>query len=84
MKINHKFKFVKGDFDMDKGEIECVSNSKYNLVELCFKGNMFIPFAEIVLYTRDYHASEVFEDAEKLGDEICRRWNNELKNKQKS
>lgn len=83
MKIEHKFKFVKGGFDTDKGEIGCVSNSKYNSVELCFKANMLIPFAEIVLYTQDYHASVVFEDAKKLGDEICKRWNqnNNLKNK---
>lgn len=78
MEISHKFNFVRGDFDTEKGEIACVANSKYYLVELCFKSNMFIPFAEIVLYSEEHHAQLVFEDAKRLGDEICRRWNKEL------
>lgn len=84
MKIKPKFDFVQGDFDTDKGKIVCVANSKYQLVELCFKSNMLIPFAEIKLYSNGCRSGEVFEDAKNLGDEICRRWNekNNLKNKE--
>lgn len=75
MKIRQLFEFVDGDFDTDKDHLICVADKKYLEVNLCFKSNMHIPFAEIRLYTDDWDAEEVFEDAKKLGDEICKRWN---------
>ena len=77
MKIKQKFKFVEGDFDTDNGKLVCVRQYKYAQVTLCFKENMYIPFAKIKLHSNDLHidAKEVIDDAHNLGIEICRRWN---------
>lgn len=77
MKINQKFDFVDGTFDTDTGKLECVKYSKYNRVDLCFKEGMNIPFAQIKLHSRDLSidAQEVLEDANNLGEEIVKRWN---------
>lgn len=83
MKIRQLFDFVEGEFDTENDKIICVADKKHLDVQLCFKSNMHIPFAEIRLFTDDRNAEEVFEDAKQLGDEICKRWNenNNLKNK---
>lgn len=77
MEINHKFSFVEGSFDTTTGELTCVKHEKYNEVNLCFKANMHVPFAKIKLHSRDTFsdAKSVLDDAHKLGEEICRRWN---------
>ncbi len=75
MKIRQLFEFVEGEFDTEKDKLVCVSRKKYNEVRLCYKYNMNIPFAQIELYSNGSDAAEVFEDAEKLGEEICKRWN---------
>lgn len=77
MKINQKFDFVDGAFDTDTGKMECVEHRKYNMVYLCFKENMNIPFAQIRLHSSDLSvdAQEVLEDANNLGEEIVKRWN---------
>lgn len=76
-KIQQLFKFVDGPFDTDTGELACVGNSKYGRVDLCFKADMYVPFAKIKLHSRDLavDADAVFDDAVALGNEICRRWN---------
>jgi len=61
-------------------ELLCISNKSYGCVELCFKGGGWnIPFAKIKLYDSSLaiDADAVFESAEFLGEEICRRWNGE-------
>lgn len=70
MEINHKFEFVDGAFDTEKGELICIQKWKYNEVKLCFKAGMNIPFATIKLHSRD-----AFGDAVKMGEEIVNRWN---------
>jgi hypothetical protein len=77
MEIGHRFTHVEGNFETKTGELICVSSKKYEEVRLCFKENMNISFARIKLYSSDLHRDEqvVFEDAVKLGEEICRRWN---------
>jgi len=75
--INHRFEHVNGPFDMETGKLVCVPSSKYNDVNLCFRANMHIPFARILLYSSELwvDAKAVFEDASRLGDEIVKRWN---------
>ena len=85
MKIKQKFECIDGYFDTDEGELLCIRDRRYGLVELCFKAperddgfmGMHIPFAQIKLYSgnRLVDAKEVFDDAVALGEEICRRWN---------
>lgn len=77
MLINQKFDFVEGAFDTETGELVCVRKDKYAEVTLCFKENMFIPFARIKLHSEDTFgkAKETMDDAYKLGKEICERWN---------
>jgi hypothetical protein len=77
MKIKTKIQFVSGAFDTKNGNLICIPYQKYGTVQICFKSNMNVPFAEIKLFTRDLaiDADAVFRDASKLGEEICRRWN---------
>ncbi len=77
MLINHRLEFVSGAFDTETGELVCVKFPKYGCVELCFKAGMNIPFARIVLHSRDLaiDADAVLEDAYRLGQEIAKRWN---------
>lgn len=82
MDINTKFNYVSGAFDTKKGKLECVNNSQFGSVHLCFKAGMNIPFAKIRLHSDDLlvDAKEVEQDAINLGNEIVKRWNahNEL------
>lgn len=59
-------------------ELLYISKERYGSVELCFRGGGWnIPFAKIKLYdsNRAIDADAVFESANFLGEEICRRWN---------
>ena len=78
MEIKQKFSFVEGDFNTETDEMIIVSSEKNCRVQLCLKGGGWnIPIAEIKLYSKDLYidAKAVFKDAEKLGEEIARRWN---------
>jgi len=77
MEINHRIEFVTGAFETDTGKLVCVKSPKYGRVDLCFEAGMNIPFARIVLHSKDLaiDADAVLEDAYKLGKEIARRWN---------
>lgn len=77
MKTGMRFDHVDGEFDTEEDELICVKSWKHQEVELCFKGNMHVPFARILLYGSGLFkdSSALFEDAAKLGDEICRRFN---------
>ncbi len=77
MQINQQFEFVKGPFDTETGELVCVQNSTHTRVDLCFKANMNIPFAQIKLFDDGLYVSAkaTINDAYALGQEICKRWN---------
>lgn len=77
MIIKHKFQCVDDDMDTDTEKLVCVGKKKYGEVLLCVKSNMNIPIAKIRLHSEDLavDADAVFEDAEKLGEEIAYRWN---------
>jgi len=76
--LNHRFQFVSGTFDMDKGRLICIPLAKDKCVDLCIEGPMHISFAKIKMYSRDrfVDAEATFESASKLGNEIADRWNN--------
>jgi len=84
MEINHKFENVEGVFDTNEDPIVCMSSPKYQCVDLCFKANLNIPFAQIKLYSGNAYvnAEAVFDDARRLGEEIARRWNASRDNRQ--
>lgn len=75
-KLKHKFLNVTGDIDLDAVEIICVPQKKHASVDLCFKANMHIPFAKIILYSKDRYVDAIacFESAKSLGEEIAKRW----------
>ncbi len=75
--INVKMEFVSGAFNMKTGRLVCVQSRKYTSVDLCFKESLNIPFASIRLHDKDRYldAKEVYDDAVRLAEEICRRWN---------
>ena len=77
MNIEMDIDWVDGAFDTDTGKLKCVQSAKHAQVDLCFDtGGIFIGFAKIVLHKdRWVSAEKVFPDAVKLGEEICRRWN---------
>ena len=81
--IKHKFLNVTGDIDLDEVEIISVPRKKHARVDLCFKANMHIPFARIILHSKDrfVDAEASFESAVMLGDEIERRWKLQAENK---
>jgi len=85
MKIEQNWDFVEGSFDTETTDMVCLSKHKYNEVKLCIRQSdntnnqgALLPIATIKLYSQDTNtsAAKVFEDAEKLGYEIARRWNN--------
>jgi len=83
MEITPKFEYVEGSFDTETNEMVCIPSDHKGTVELCFreKGSHWnIPFAKIELYDSDLYVDfrATFEDAKKLGKEICRRWNESL------
>lgn len=80
MKITPKMQFVSGSFDTKEDKLVLVSNTNHGKVSLCVKDHeagWLIPIAEIKLFDsglfKDFKAT--FEDATKLGEEICRRFN---------
>ena len=78
MRIATRIEFVEGEFDTEIGKMICVGTRKYREVSLCFRtDNMHVPFARIKLHSKDLavDADAVFDDAIRLGKEICARWN---------
>lgn len=69
---------VVGETSLDELKIICVSSEKYKTVDLCIKGNMYIPFAKIKLFdtNRFIDAKKSFECATALGEEIAKAFNN--------
>lgn len=77
MEITQKIKHVEGSFDTKTGELVCVPSKKNGTVQLCLKSDFNLPIAEIRIYDSDRYVDfvETFDDASKLGKEICRRFN---------
>jgi len=80
MDITPKFKFVEGSFNTKTNRMLVIASGNHGTVKLCFKEEdcgWNIPFAEIKLFDsglyKDFKAT--MEDAQKLGEEIARRWN---------
>lgn len=80
MDITPKFKFVEGSFNTKTNKMLVIASDNHGTVELCFKEEdcgWNIPFAKIKLFDsglyKDFKAT--MEDAQKLGEEIARRWN---------
>ncbi|MBO4965941.1 MAG: hypothetical protein J6C81_06720 [Muribaculaceae bacterium] len=80
MEITPKFQFVEGSFDTKEANLVLVPKEKYGEVLLCVKelGSGFnLPIGEITLYDSELFVDfkATLEDATKLGEEICRRFN---------
>ena len=77
MEITPKITHVEGNFDTKTGELVCVPSLKNGSVLLCMKSNFNVPIAEIKIYDTERYVDFVstFDDASKLGEEICRRFN---------
>lgn len=80
MKITPKITGITGSFDTATNEMVCLASKKNGIVQLSFKENhcdFLFPFATIKLYDGNTRVKfeQTFEDAEKLGEEIARRWN---------
>lgn len=80
MKITPKIQFVSGSFDTKEVKLVLISSDNHGLVELCVKeldSGWNIPIGEIKLYSSDRYVDfkATLEDATKLGEEICRRFN---------
>lgn len=80
MKITPKIQFVSGSFDTKEVKLVLISSDNHGLVELCVKeagSGWNIPIGEIKLYSSDRYVDfkSTLEDATKLGEEICRRFN---------
>lgn len=77
MEITPKIKHVEGSFDTKTGELVCVPSKKNGTVQLCLKSDFNLPIAEIRIYDSERYVDfvETFDDASKLGKEICRRFN---------
>lgn len=80
MEITPKIKFVSGSFDTKDVELVLVPDDKHGEISLCIKESgcgWLIPIGEIKIYSSgryvDFKAT--LEDATKLGEEICRRFN---------
>lgn len=80
MKITPKIQFVSGSFDTKEVKLVLIPSDNHGLVELCVKepgSGWNIPIGEIKLYSSDRYVDfkATLEDATKLGEEICRRFN---------
>lgn len=77
MEITPKLTHVEGSFDTKTGELVCVPSKKNGTVQLCLKSDFNLPIAEIKIYDSERYVDfvETFDDASKLGKEICRRFN---------
>lgn len=80
MEITPKIQFVSGSFDTKECSLICVPSDNHGEISICVKepGHSWnIPIGEIKLYSSDLYVDfkETYEDASKLGDEICRRFN---------
>ena len=80
MKITPKIQFVSGNFDTKDVKLVLVPSDKHGEISLCVKEQgcgWNIPIGEIKLYSSELYRDfkETFEDACKLGEEICRRFN---------
>jgi hypothetical protein len=80
MQITPRFKYVEGSFETLTDRMLVVASDHHGAVELCFKEEgcgWNIPFAEIKLYDSELYVDfkATMPDARRLGEEICRRWN---------
>jgi hypothetical protein len=77
MEIHVRRADVGGAFDLATGQLISIPKWKYASVDLCFRGDMHVPFATIKLYDSNLYcdARATFDDAVALGAEIARRWN---------
>ncbi len=80
MKITPKIKFVSGSFDTKESSLVLVPSDNHGEILLCVKESgcgWNIPIGEIKLYSSGLYVDfkETYEDACKLGEEICRRFN---------
>jgi len=80
MKITPKIQFVSGSFDTKDVKLVLVPSDNHGEVSLCVNEpgcGWNIPIGEIKLYSSDLYVDfkETLEDAAKLGEEICRRFN---------
>ena len=80
MEITPKWDFCDGGFDTQKVEMLCVTNENHGRVDLCIQEEGHctnFPIASIKLHSKNTYGDfkETLKDAEKLGEEIARRWN---------
>lgn len=80
MEITPKIKFVSGSFDTKDSLLVLVPSDNHGEILLCVKEpdcGWNIPIGEIKLYSSGLYVDfrETYEDACKLGEEICRRFN---------
>ena len=80
MKITPNWDCVYGRFDTKEIKMLCVVNKNHGRVDLCIQEEGIstnFSIASIKLHSKDTRSDflETLEDAEKLGEEIARRWN---------
>lgn len=80
MEITPKIQFVSGSFDTKDVKLVCVPSDNHGEILLCVKEEgcgWNIPIGDIKLYSSERYVDfkETYEDACKLGEEICRRFN---------
>lgn len=80
MEITPKLQFISGSFDTKEVSLVCVPSENHGEVSLCVKepdSCWNIPIGEIKLYDSDLYVDfkATLQDATKLGNEICRRFN---------
>ena len=81
MQITPQFKGIKGSFDTQTNKMICIANYQGGYIELAFKEtncDWNFPIATIKIYGSNLRKDfeQTFEHAQKLGEEIARRWNN--------
>lgn len=80
MEITPKIKFVNGSFDTKDVRLVLVPSDNHGKISLCVNEpgcGWNIPIGEIKLYSSDLYVDfkATYSDACKLGEEICRRFN---------